>query len=287
MTLVDARMRVSQFDLVTSFFTALIWFIGVVVSVLFVLWCLSKVAESTQSNPPVRMRVLGATSDGGEPEFVVPDGPEVEQLTNPDLAMVVAQIDAASTQMAGRPLAGNGRPAESTGDEGDPRTPGVLDGVDIVPKFERWQLNFSAKSQNAYARQLDGLGIELGAFGGGRSQLDYASHLSTNPAVRHSSKPESETRLYFSWQHATPLSTYERNLLGNAGIPTSGRNVVKFISSDLEAELDALEIAYASKNGVDSISQIAKTIFEVRSRGDQFQFVVISQRYRNQIRITN
>ena len=39
------------------------------------------------------------------------------------------------------------------------------DDVNIIPRFERWQLEFSAKGLQNYAKQLDHFGFELGMIG--------------------------------------------------------------------------------------------------------------------------
>lgn len=283
-TIAARAMRVNRFDVLSSLFAALIWFLGILVSVMFLLWCLAHVATPREKPVPPDVKFLGAAAAGGEPDFQQPDGPEIENLTEPDLTEVVAQIERASTQVAGNPVSGDGGQVATGVFSGpDVAPPGDPDGEDIVPRWERWQLLFNTTSQENYADQLDGFGIELGVFGGGVGGIDYVGSLSGNLAVRNTTKPEQERRLYFSWREANKLIRYEQNLLRAAGVSLAERNVVKFIPADLENKLATLELTYAAENSVQDVKQIAKTVFESRARDDDgYEFVVIKQRYRKQ-----
>jgi hypothetical protein len=79
------------------------------------------------------------------------------------------------------------------------------------------------------------------------------------------------------------LLRYDRQLLSKAGIETDNRIVLKFIPAELQDQLLNLELEYAKKNrGLETtLSEIAKTIYDCQSVGNQgFQWVVISQHYR-------
>ena len=276
-------MRVSRFDVVASALAALLWFLGMVVAVLVILWCLMAVTESPVRPTPPEWKFRGATAAGGEAEFEQPEGPEVEQLVETDLAEVIAEIEIASSRLAGHPTVGtNGKNASGFVNGPDSRPPGDPDGHDIVPRHQRWHLVFEATSQTEYAKQLDDLEIELGAFGGGISGIDLASNLASEPAARHVDDPQKEKRLYFSWSRATALMRYEHNLLSAAGIRQPGaRIVVKFIPRALENRLAYLELEHARQKGRSEVGQIAKTVFETKPVRDGYAFVVHSQRYRD------
>ena len=88
-------------------------------------------------------------------------------------------------------------------------------------------------------------------------------------------------RIYFSWKSSTPFIGYERSFLQQAGISLpAGRNVVRLIPPELENQLAHLELEYAKTKGYQSVTQLAKTVFESKASGSGFAFEVTSQRYR-------
>jgi hypothetical protein len=167
---------------------------------------------------------------------------------------------------------------------GDSRPPGPLgEGDDIIPRFQRWELKFQASGVRPYASQLDFYGIELGSIGGGIASVDYASNLAKAPQSRSGTSAQENKlgRLYFMWRQDGPLKQYDIQLLGQAGVQTQGRQILKFIPKRLEDQLAQIELQYARNNGHNSVKEIAKTIFESRAgSGGSYQFVVIEQRYR-------
>lgn len=287
--LVDTRegegLRISRFDVVTSFFMALIWFMGVFVLMLFIIWLLSgdpapKALKPKIENPAGR----GENPEGFERDFEPPGAEEVEELTEPTLADTIEAVtDAVSTVAASLTTADTQAVATTSGTgQGDSRPPGPEgEGDDIIPMWERWELNFSASNARAYGQQLDYYKIELGAFGGGLQGLDYASNLSTGPRKRHTDTPSEDKRIYFSWKTQTPFISYERRFLQQAGVQLpAGRNVVRLIDDNLQATLQNLEAEYAKTKNRVAPNDIAKTVFESKASGNGYAFEVISQRYR-------
>ena len=169
---------------------------------------------------------------------------------------------------------------EGTG-KGDSRPPGPLgEGEDIIPRFERWQLNFSARNLRGYAQQLDFYKIELAAIGGSIQGVDIANNLAAAPRQRRVVDTASEQRLYFMWTSPSPLMEFDRQLLTQAGIQLQDRSMLKFIPPELENLLAKIELDYATQNGHPSVTQIAKTIFESKATSGGYEFSVIDQRYR-------
>ncbi|TWU07997.1 hypothetical protein [Stieleria varia] len=278
---VTKTMGVSLYDAVTSLLMAIIWLVGTLVAVLLLLWWLNTAVQPQRSIPPARAQWTSAVGSLTSNDFEQPSESEVAALLTPDGTELMAQLEPAVLRIAatmgegvGEPLGQrSGHPGSTTdGPPGD-----GLDGDDIVPRHERWVLLFNANSRADYAGQLDAHRIELGVFGGGVSGLDYAGRLASQPQSRHESDPTQEQRLYFSWTMPTPLAAFESELLRQAGIETAGRNVVKFLPSELENQLAMLELQHAQENGVDSVTEIAKTVFETRGGAP---FAVVSQRYR-------
>ncbi len=156
------------------------------------------------------------------------------------------------------------------------------EGDDIIPRFERWDLRFTARDAKGYYEQLDFFSIELAAIGGGVTHVDYVKKL-TSSQDKRTGKGEDEKRMYFINRREGPLSKYEKDAMSKAGISTNGRQVLKIIPKDLEDALAVLEKQYAIKEQGPNVSvkQIAKTIFECRPGATKgYEWVVIEQRAR-------
>ena len=282
------KLRISHFDVITSLFMALILFLGVFVLMMLIIWLLSgkprpKPLAILPENPAGR----GENPEGFERDFEPPGAEEVEELMEPTLADTIEAVTDAVSSVAASLTTSDTNAAASTAGTGagDSRPPGPEgEGEDIIPRFERWQLNFKAANQRAYAQQLDFYKIELGVFGGGVQGIDYANNLASRPTKRSLATPKDEKRLYFSWKTATPLAGYDRALLQQASVNLGGRNIVRFIpgeaANDLENVLANIEKEYCEKAGHVFPNDIAKTVFESKSSGGGYAFEVTDQRYR-------
>ncbi|MCA9138296.1 MAG: hypothetical protein KDB00_16110 [Planctomycetales bacterium] len=280
-----AKLRLSRFDSVTSLFFALILFLGAFVLMMFIIWVLSGEPDPPLippiiENPPGR----GENPEGFERDFEPPGAEEVEDLMEPTLADTIEAVtDAVSSVAASLTTADTNAAASTAGTgQGDSRPPGPMgEGDDIIGRWERWELTFSANGKKDYAKQLDFYKIELGAFGGGGANvIEVANNLSGSPKKRVNTDPASEKRLYFSWKLSNPLLQYDKQLLGAASIQTNGRNVVRFIPPELENILANMEKDYAESKGKKFPGSIAKTVFESKAEGGGYAFTIVSQRYR-------
>ncbi len=281
-------MRASDFDLVSSGLTASMVLVGVAVLVLFSLWVTgTEIVPDDESRFP-NTRLVSASSSAIELEFEMPSDEETVALKETTLQQMVQNIE--SVQLI--EIAGGHDKTPKAGVIGagvigagviEVRPAGLdssdSSGTEMVPRFERWHLLFSAPNPASFARQLDSLKIELGAFGGGVDGIDYAREFSTRIHRKHNSKPETETRLYFSWSAPSPLARFERDLLVKAGVRVAGRQIVKFVPKGLEQQLAQLELNYAHTRGVFNVGEIAKTVFQCRRDGQNYGFFVVDQRY--------
>lgn len=278
------QLRTSKFDSVSSLLQALVLFIGVFVFMLFIVWWTNRL-----SFPMKPMEILienaagrGDNAEGFERDFEPPGAEEVEALAEPTMQDTIAAVtDAVSSVAASLDTTNSNASATTQGTgKGDSRPPGPEgEGEDIVPRSERWQLNFQAKNLTGYAEQLDYYKIELAAIGGTIQGVDYASQLAGTPKIRRG-ESDSEKRLYFMWTTESPLKRYDQQLLQKAGIPLPGRQMLKFLEPGLENLLANIELDYAKKKGHQSVTEIAKTVFESKSVAGGYTFVVVDQRYR-------
>ena len=277
------KLRISKFDVVTSLFLSLILFIGTFVLMLFIVWLLGGKPKPRALAPLIENPAgRGDNAEGFERDFEPPGAEEVEELLEPTLQDTIEAVtDAVSTVAATLDSMNTNATASTAGTgKGDSRPPGPEgEGDDIVPRFERWDLRFSAKNLRDYAGQLNFYKIELGAVGGDIQGVDVVNNLVGNPKSRRTPS-ENEKRLYFMWKSPSPLMQFDRQLLQQAGVALQSRQMLKFIPPELENQLAHTELEYAKSKGYQSVTQIAKTVFESTAGGDGYAFEVIEQRYR-------
>lgn len=274
------KLRTSQFDVVSSLLMALMWFIGIFVLLLFIIWVTSRITFAPKPFPPIIENPAGRgdNAEGLERDFEPPGADEIVDLVEPTIQDTLTAVTDAVSSVA---VTTNAAATVGTS-KGDSRPPGPeAEGDDIIPRHERWELRFSAKNIDSYAQQLDFYNIELGVLGGGVQGVDYAAGLAGSPRTRHGASDD-EKRLYFMWvDRSSPLYQFDRQLLQRAGINLgAGREMMKFVEPELENMLAHVELEYAKENGHESVTEIQKTIFESQSQSTGYGFVVVDQRYR-------
>ncbi len=286
----DRCLKVSNFDQVTSMLTALMLIVATVVFALTLIWMLSAdVGQDRRSPLPPVVAGVPVRSEA-DSEFLLPESTDLVDFTKPSLQdSIVAVTEAMSTVAASEATSTDDAASiqypsqpESAGQpnsDGDVREAGVVGDADVVPAYQRWQLQFTAVDLPTYALQLDHFGIELAAMGD--SDVRYLNQLaSTRPII--SDRPVTDQKqLFFAWARPSPLEQFDRQMFRSAGAQVEGRKLVKFIPRSLETHLEMVELDYARAHGRDSVTQIAKTVFDSKAVTGGYEFEVTSQRYRN------
>jgi hypothetical protein len=275
-------LRTQKVDKVASLLMSLLIIIGLIVFLLFVIWLTTTFTWGPGDIEIAEERVAGRGdhAEGFERDVEPPGSEEVEQLSEPTLETTLEAVTDIATNVAAaiETVDTNSISTVTGSGKGDSRPPGPLgEGDSVIPRYERWELKFQAKDVKGYAAQLDYFGIELGCIGKTRL-VDYASGFAAAPQKRNG-KGSEEKRLYFMWRQEGPLVAFDRQLLGQAGVATEGRQLLKFISKDLEERLYKTEMTYAISKGHKSVKEIAKTIFESQPTSSGYDFVVVAQRY--------
>lgn len=279
-----SALHVSRFDQVAGLLVALLIMVGVAVLGMFIIWLtatlvfrISPVRVKLVENPPGR----GDHAEGFERDLEAPGMEEMPELAEPQLeAAMEAITDAVSTVAASMDAVSTPSTATSQGEGGmgDSRPPGPLgEGDNIIPRWERWEIRFESSSLNAYAKQLDFFKIELGAAGGGKKNVDYASNLAGSPKT-YTQPGNKDQRLYMTWRGGT-LQQYDRQLLQKARINTRNRLVLQFYPEEVEQELAWIEKENADRQGK-VLAEYLKTVFAVEPSGGGWKFVVKEQRFR-------
>jgi hypothetical protein len=144
------------------------------------------------------------------------------------------------------------------------------------PRQQRWYVQFADQgSLDAYAKQLDHFGIELGALLEDHT-IAYVSDLSNpQPAVRRATSGEGEKRLFFTWQGGKRRQA-DVELFAKAGMSIGPDSVIfHFYPPETENILAVRERDYRNR----PVRQIRRTFFLVVPAADGFDFEVTRQVY--------
>lgn len=272
-------MRVSSYDRVASMLVALLVLVGLAVLILFLIFLTTR-SYPTQTAVPVIMEEVagrGINAAGVARDLEAPGLEELEDVMEPQVEMSLEAVtDAVTSQQAQLDqLQGEVNPNGAGGGLGDSRPPGPPgDGQDVIPRYERWEIQFESSDLKTYARQLDFFKIQLGTLAGG-NKVFYASNLSTSP-TRSEGSTEKEERMYMTWRDGS-FKEADTELLTTAGVKP-GPIVMQFYDPETENLLAYLEKMYAKEK---TIGEIRRTYFGVRKKGNDFEFYVIRQEYRS------
>jgi len=268
----EAELAVSAHDRVSSFMVAMLYLVGFIVFLLFLVWLTTR---ATTVTAPIAVEYLdeligGEQSFGDGRDFIEPGVEDIQDLANPDVQDLLAAV----TAVASTSRASSNRNVSQGKGSGDRRR--VESGGNVsVPRWQRWEVRFTATSLEAYAQQLQSFNIELAAAGGGRKQIDYATGFGNPKPTTRSGSGTDEKRLYMSYRRGQ-LKEFDRQLLRKAGIPTEGRTLLQFYPPNLENVLATLEQRAARGR---LLKDIRKTVFVVKKSGGSYKFAVIDQQY--------
>ena len=288
----------SRYDKVTSFLMAVVLGAMLVVGWLALVYA-SNQAYASRATAPLQIIEVGG--GGGSPEgtpgstekvdvagadaaAMASNNPEeagefeepsVEQAPGAMLETVaeagqnLAEVDLGATMPNGGPVS-SGKRASKLGSGGPGLGFGPGDGG--VAREQRWSIIYNTgQDPQEYARQLDGLGVEL-AVVRGPEQLLYISHFSDPTPTKRFGTGRSDHRLYFLWQgrgrKASDLALFKK-----ANEEIGDDNVFQFYSADAERRLAELEVKFKGRNP----GEIRVTRFQVVPKGESYEFEVVAQ----------
>jgi len=181
----------------------------------------------------------------------------------------LAEVDLGAVMPSGGPVA-SGRRASKLGTGGPGLGFGPGDGG--VSREQRWSIIYNpGQTIGEYARQLDGLGVEL-AVVSGRDQLTYVSRFSQAVPAKRYGSGQGDDRLYFLWQGSGRKAS-DVALLQKAGINVGEGVVIQFYPKAVENTLAQLEVRYRGRQP----GEIRVTRFSVVPQGNGYGFAVLAQ----------
>jgi hypothetical protein len=292
----ERRLHASLYERVSSGLLAAAIAVGAVVSLLLLAWLGNQLLEPARKAVPVEWAQVNPDGEGGG-DRRAPGG---SQLDIPSDELRVGRdkktADAAETDIAtgvGKAVAEKaaeivnpdlveptrlGSQGSGGGVGGGIGPGGGWDIGDRKPGLPRhWEIVFpKGNTLDAYARQLDFFGIELGVLRPDNS-IVYAFHLAKpKPDTKVVTDPQkNERRYYLSWRDGD-LRKADRELLARAGIHVEDELVLQFLPRQTEEKLYLLEGSY---RGVER-KKIDKTRFGIQPTGDGFAFYVLEQTVR-------
>jgi hypothetical protein len=283
------RIQVSAYDRVSSLLLALLFTIGLVAVVLFILWLSNRIFVAPAVAVDAEIIEVSEDGEGGgdgraaggsqldtpsEEPFVGHDKETTDIQDNLNVlgaaASKAAELDDPELLTPTR-HGSFGSGGGIYGGFGDGRGLGHGPGKPGWPRH--WEVNFAKNTLEAYARQLQWFKIELGVLQPG-NKIIYVLNLTkpkpdtkviTNPAVN-------EKRYYLTWRTGE-MQKADRELLARAGVDPEEHLILKFLPKEVELDLMAKERAYQGATP----KEIRLTRFGVQPEGDGFKFYVMEQ----------
>lgn len=274
--------KVSAYDQVSGMLVAVLIIVGAGVGVLFVIYLTTQNWDTNVSIPVIIEPSPGRGDHeaGVAQDLEAPGLEELEEVLEPQIqANYEAVTDAVTSQQAAlENVDGAAQTTDGGTGQGDSRPLGPEgNGLDVVPRWDRWQIEFSGSDLSTYAKQLDHFGIELGTAGGGVQTIDYASNFTAGTPKRRTANGKDEDRLYFTWETGS-LREADLDLLKRAGVKPQGRIPMQFYPADTENLLAYVEQQYMGDRPLHSIR---KTVFGIRPTSDGYEFYVMRQLQRS------
>ena len=280
-------LRVTRYDVVTSLLIALALSLIISVGWLFGVWWAIQPPRAVEDVPLELVEMPGGEEEGAVGETLLLEAPAElredpasvdDPADEPEIAEMletVLELSDEASELARQQLETDARNAGRLGSAAGTgrRALGSGPGEQGVPREQRWFVGFPERATvDAYARQLDHFGIELGAlFSDGR--LVYLSQLTqAPPQTRTVQSGQEETRLYFTWQGGS-RRVADLLLFQRAGIDAAGATILHFYPPATEATLARLERAYREA----PVESIRRTYFAVAQAQNGWQFVVTRQ----------
>ena len=273
--------KVSIYDQASSLLVALLLMVATGVIVLFIIYLTTRNWETAVSIPVIIEPASGRGDHalGVAQDLEAPGLEELDEILEPQVeANFQAVTDAVTSQTASLDMIEGAMQNTAGGDgQGDSRPLGPEgNGPNVVPRWERWQIEFAATDLVTYAKQLDAFKIELGLAGGGSKTIEYASNFASGGLQTRKGGGEQEDRLYFTWKTGS-LRQADFELLSRAGYSTQGRIPMQFYPPETENLLAYIEQQHMGDRPLETIN---KTIFGIRTKGSGYEFYVMRQTYR-------
>ncbi len=275
--------KVSAYDRVSGILVALTVMTGFFATMLFLVWLTSilKFPPTPTVVMPINdLKGRGEAAEGYARDIEEPGVEELPDVQEPQLSETLEAVtDAVSNVAATREaFAGDAAQLGKGSGQGDSRGagPGGEGDLDVIPPWERWNIQYSTTSLQEYAKQLDFFKIELASVDRATPRVEYATNLSNASPTKRLGVREDEKRIRFT--PLTPeLLAMDRQLLAKAQIPFQNRIVAQFYPDGTLGQL--LQKEAAALGSGRTVADVRVTVFGVRPAGAGYEYHVIRQEF--------
>lgn len=230
----------------------------------------SKIRDFVLSNPDVLLELPYPEETPNTGELVEPGVAEFPEVEVPELVQALLVVTTVATNVRAQQAEFSGYDLR-TGPGVGPRKRTYPPTID-KSEPQRWKIQFSAKSQDEYARQLSFFKIDLGAVHRQTNDIVRLSDPGGVPQVAKSSRKQEQSTLYFA--HERPeFSRWEEQILKKNGVAVTDCLTVQFYPDEIREHLLKLEQEFLAKSGKTQ-QDVHQTIFKVVSNEGAYEFRV-------------
>lgn len=283
-------LRTTRHDVVSSFLTASVLGLILLVVVLSVLWTATWPRRTIDAVPVELIDVTGGFADGAVDETLEIDTPD-DPSDDPALADVVDEklqveeaietvvelSETAAEQVQERlqeDALNAGTPGSTAGTGRRPL--GLGSGSGGVPRSNRWFVAFADDTLAVYAAQLEFFGIRVGVRLG--AEIVFLTNLTTESPGSEVVRKGNPNWLFFTWRGGGRRKA-DLMLFRKANVDPAAGEIIHLYSARAEEEMARVELAAAKGRAVDEIRRTYFTV--VPDAADGFRFAVTRQTYFN------
>ena len=277
---VQIETTVSAYDIVNAFLVSSIIVIGILVTILFMIW-LTMIMSNR--NPPQR-QILIETSfgdekpEGFEDDIFEPGVEEFPEVEVPQLADAIEALTDAVSSVEAAIEARDGDAAEMGKGKGFGSREGGPGSGNFrgVPEHKRWKIEYDTPDQQTYATQLSFFDIDIGVISKRSNDITRLADPGGSAQVIQTQRGTEGKSLYFVHEKMQ-LRRWDEFMAKQNGIAFDRNDqfTVQFYPEPTRGLLRQVEAQYLQEKGIQLID-VLKTKFKVVPEGSGFRFRIVS-----------
>lgn len=275
--------KVSSFDMVNAFLIASITVVGIVVSILFMIW-LTMILNNRPTNATnfvVDNSFGNEKPEGFADDVYEPGVEEFPEVETPQLSDALEAITEAVSSVKANLEARDGDAAEMGRGKGFGSREGGPGSGNFrgVPEHLRWKIEYDTPDINEYARQLSFFGIDIGVISNASNDVIRLNKPGNSAQIVATSRGAENKTLYFIHEKVQLRRWDEALVRRKQNIEMREKFTVQFYPEDTRQTLRNLEGRYLQDAGRELLD-VRRTRFKVvDDGGGGFAFEVASVDY--------
>ena len=274
---------VSKYDQVNASLQALLILVGLLVSMMFMMWLTSNykpkrtmamIDISEAEGEEGEKDPLGVGDDAFEPG--VEEFPDVE---TPQLMDSLEAVTNAVSSISANNEFRDGDAAEMGKGRGlGNRLGGGGGGGGVIPAYKRWRIEYEASDIDEYARQLSFFKIEIGAASKDSDVIVVLQDPAGIMQVIQSNRDQENKTLRFA-HLKQKLQKWDEKLLKRVNVSAQNNLVFQFYRDEVRSLLLSLEKQLLDERQK-TLKQVKNTFFKIVEKNGAFEFQITDQIYR-------